>query len=82
MGNFSIWTDKEQLKKRIGYLPEHNPLYQEMPVLDYLTYVAELQGIRKEKIKERILEIYINMIEWGDGIYGVEAAAKTTGLLL
>ncbi|PKP10601.1 MAG: gliding motility-associated ABC transporter ATP-binding subunit GldA [Bacteroidetes bacterium HGW-Bacteroidetes-4] len=57
VGNFSIWTDKEQLKKRIGYLPEHNPLYQEMPVLDYLVYVAELQGIRKEKIKERILEM-------------------------
>ncbi len=57
VGNFSIWTDKEQLKKRIGYLPEHNPLYQEMPVLDYLAYVAELQGIKKEKIKERILEM-------------------------
>ena len=26
--------------------------------------------------KERILEIYINMIEWGDGIYGVDAAAQ------
>ena len=27
--------------------------------------------------KKRILEIYLNVIEWGDGVYGVEAAAKT-----
>lgn len=27
--------------------------------------------------KERILEVYLNVIEWGDGIYGVEAAAET-----
>jgi ABC-2 type transport system ATP-binding protein len=57
IGNYSIWNDQEKLKKLIGYLPEQNPLYQEMPVIDYLTYVAELQGIRKERIKERILEM-------------------------
>ncbi|MBI9069494.1 MAG: ATP-binding cassette domain-containing protein, partial [Salinivirgaceae bacterium] len=51
------WSDQEEIKKSIGYLPEHNPLYQEMPVLDYLKYVAELQGIKKERIKERILEM-------------------------
>jgi monofunctional biosynthetic peptidoglycan transglycosylase len=27
--------------------------------------------------KERILELYLNVVEWGDGIYGVEAAART-----
>jgi monofunctional biosynthetic peptidoglycan transglycosylase len=27
--------------------------------------------------KKRILEIYLNVIEWGDGIYGIEAAART-----
>src|SRR3989339_479365 len=57
VGNYSIWEDQEQIKKLIGYLPEHNPLYQEMPVIDYLHYVAELQGIKKEKIKDRILEM-------------------------
>jgi len=57
VGNFSIWNDQEQIKKSIGYLPEHNPLYLEMPVIDYLKYVAELQQIKPEKIKERILEM-------------------------
>ena len=27
--------------------------------------------------KRRILEIYLNVIEWGDGVYGAEAAART-----
>ena len=30
-----------------------------------------------ELTKQRILEIYLNVIEWGDGIYGAEAAART-----
>ncbi|MDA3890707.1 MAG: ATP-binding cassette domain-containing protein [Salinivirgaceae bacterium] len=57
IGKYSIWSDQEQIKKSIGYLPEHNPLYMEMPVIEYLKYVAELQNIKSEKIKDRILEM-------------------------
>ena len=37
-----------------------------------ITYFLE-----KHLSKRRILEIYLNVIEWGDGIYGAEAAART-----
>lgn len=37
-----------------------------------ITYFLE-----RELSKKRILEIYLNVIEWGDGIYGAEAAART-----
>lgn len=57
VGKYSIWDDQEDIKKSIGYLPEHNSLYTEMYVIDYLKYVAELQGIRSEKIKDRLLEM-------------------------
>jgi len=57
VGQFSINGQSEQIRKLIGYLPENNPLYQEMPVIDYLKYVAELQGIEKSKIRKRILEM-------------------------
>jgi ABC-2 type transport system ATP-binding protein len=57
VGSFSVKDNLEDVKKRIGYLPENNPLYLEMPVIDYLHYVAELQGIKPEKIKGRILEM-------------------------
>jgi ABC-2 type transport system ATP-binding protein len=57
VGQYSINGQPEQIRKLIGYLPENNPLYQEMPVIDYLKYVAELQGIEKSKIRKRILEM-------------------------
>ena len=57
VGQFSIQDQADEIRKHIGYLPENNPLYQEMPVIDYLRYVAELQGIEKHKIRKRILEM-------------------------
>jgi len=57
IGNYSIHTDQEEIKKRIGYLPENNPLYLDMPVLEYLEYVAILQGVPKDKIQNRIIEM-------------------------
>lgn len=35
------------IRKIIGYLPEHNPLYPEMYIIEYLNYVAGLYGINK-----------------------------------
>jgi ABC-2 type transport system ATP-binding protein len=57
VGTFTLRDQADEIRKHIGYLPENNPLYQEMPVLDYLRYVAELQGIEKPKIRKRILEM-------------------------
>jgi len=41
-------------KKRIGYLPENNPLYSEMLVTEFLHFAAELKQIKREKIKQEI----------------------------
>jgi ABC-2 type transport system ATP-binding protein len=57
VGGYSIHQNPEEIKKIIGYLPETNPLYQDMPVIDYLTFIAELHGIEKKRIKPRILEM-------------------------
>lgn len=46
-----------ELKKHIGYLPEHNPLYQEMPVIDYLEFCAALQGVQPNQMEARIREM-------------------------
>lgn len=45
------------LKRHIGYLPEHNPLYLEMPVMDYLDFCAALQGMPPPTIQERVVEM-------------------------
>lgn len=57
IGGKSLKEHTEELKKHIGYLPENNPLYADMPVIDYLEFVALIQGIPKRKINERIIEM-------------------------
>jgi len=57
IGGKSISEDAEELKKHIGYLPENNPLYEDVPIIDYLKFVAELQGIAKDEIPKRIRDI-------------------------
>jgi ABC-2 type transport system ATP-binding protein len=57
VGGYSIYQNPQEIKKIIGYLPESNPLYQDMPVIDYLNFIAELHGIEKNRIKKRILEM-------------------------
>ena len=54
IGEKSVQEHGDELKKHIGYLPENNPLYQDMPVIDYLWFCADLQGLAKAKIEERV----------------------------
>lgn len=57
VGGVSVHESPEEVKKHIGYLPESNPLYYEMPVIDYLGFVARLQGVESRKIESRIVEM-------------------------
>lgn len=54
IGGRSVKENGNQLKKHIGYLPENNPLYLDMPVIDYLRFCAALQQVPAEKIERRI----------------------------
>ena len=57
VNNFSIYDNQEEIKKKIGYLPENNPLYYDMNVINYLEFVGELQGISRSKIHDKIVEM-------------------------
>jgi ABC-2 type transport system ATP-binding protein len=46
-----------ELKKHIGYLSENNPLYHDMPVIDFLNFCARIQGIEKSRIADRVTEM-------------------------
>ncbi len=51
-------TEKSlEIRQKIGYLPEQNPLYYDMDVVDYLRFVAELRGIPKEQLVSRMKRI-------------------------
>lgn len=51
---FDVEQQALEVKRKIGYLPEHPPLYGEMTPYYYLKFVAKLKGIGKKEIKERI----------------------------
>jgi monofunctional biosynthetic peptidoglycan transglycosylase len=63
-------TITQQLAKNLYLSPSRNPLRKMREFIIARRLEAELT-------KERILELYLNVIELGDGIYGVEAAAQT-----
>jgi ABC-2 type transport system ATP-binding protein len=51
-----IATDREAVQSRIGYLPENDPLYPEMTVIDYLDFAASLQDVPANKRTDRVRE--------------------------
>lgn len=57
IGDKSIASHPGDVKKHIGYLPENNPLYLDMPVFDYLEFCARLQSIPNHSIASRIKEM-------------------------
>jgi len=63
-------TITQQLAKNLYLSPSKNPLRKLRELLITRRLEAELK-------KARIFEIYLNVIEWGDGVYGAEAAART-----
>jgi monofunctional biosynthetic peptidoglycan transglycosylase len=63
-------TITQQLAKNLYLSPSKNPLRKLRELIIARRLEAELP-------KSRILELYLNLIEWGDGIYGIESAART-----
>src|SRR5437764_3440716 len=53
VAGFDVFEQPMEVKKRIGYLPETPPLYPEMEVIEYLTFVGQLKGISSGDIKKR-----------------------------
>jgi len=56
VNGLDITTDKLKLQQQIGYLPEHNPLYLEMYVREYLAFNAKVYKTPKEEI-EKVIEL-------------------------
>jgi ABC-2 type transport system ATP-binding protein len=49
-----VITDSLEARACIGYLPENNPLYPDMLVLEYLQFVSEVRGVDKAETRKRI----------------------------
>jgi ABC-2 type transport system ATP-binding protein len=51
-------TDSLYVRKKIGYLPENNPIYNDLTIREYLKFVAEIRGIKGSRQNARIDELF------------------------
>lgn len=56
IAGFDVFEQSMEVRKRIGYLPEQPPLYPEMSVADYLTFVARIKGVEADRVNSRVQE--------------------------
>lgn len=54
VAGFDVLKESMQMRKRIGYMPENPPLYNDMTVNSFLRFIARIKGVTKAKEKERM----------------------------
>lgn len=54
VNEFDVTTQQKNVQQSVGYLPEHNPLYLDMYVKEYLSFNADIYKVQKERIEEVI----------------------------
>lgn len=54
VAGFDVFEEPHEVRKRIGYLPENVPLYRDMTVTAYLTFVAGVKGVAVREVKKKV----------------------------
>ena len=57
VAGYDVWESSQEVKKRIGYLPEHPPLYHDMTVTEYLRFVAKIKGVHRRETPDAIQHV-------------------------
>ncbi len=57
IAGFDVFSQSLEARRHLGYLPENTPLYHDMRVGEYLRYRANLKGVPRGKVKERVGDV-------------------------
>jgi ABC-2 type transport system ATP-binding protein len=57
VAGFDVFHQSDEVRRRIGYMPENNPLYPEMRVREYLKFRARLKGLGWRRSRERVTTV-------------------------
>jgi ABC-2 type transport system ATP-binding protein len=57
INGFDVQENPIEVRKHVGYLPEHNPLYLDMYVHEYLQFIGSLHGLSGRVLKERVKDM-------------------------
>jgi ABC-2 type transport system ATP-binding protein len=54
VAGYDVFTQADEVRRRIGYMPENNPLHPEMRVREYLKFRARLKGLSFSRSRDRV----------------------------
>jgi len=54
VAGLDVFTQADEVRRRIGYMPENNPLHQDMRVREYLKFRARLKGLGGSRCRDRV----------------------------
>src|ERR1700691_6132688 len=54
VAGFDVFNHADEVRRRIGYMPENNPLHPDMRVREYLKFRARLKGLSRKESRERV----------------------------
>jgi ABC-2 type transport system ATP-binding protein len=54
VAGFDVYAQADEVRRRIGYMPENNPLHPEMRVREYLKFRARIKGLGRRRSRERV----------------------------
>lgn len=54
IAGFDVFSQADEVRRRLGYMPENNPLHKEMRVREYLKFRGRLKGLKRARLRERI----------------------------
>ena len=57
VAGYDVFHESDEVRRRIGYMPENNPLYPEMRVREYLKFRARLKGLNRRRSRERVTTV-------------------------
>ena len=58
VAGFDVFTQANEVRRRIGYMPENNPLHPDMRVHEYLRFRARLKGLSRPRTRERVDAVF------------------------
>src|SRR5688500_676591 len=54
VAGYDVFHEADEVRRRIGYMPEHNPLHRDMRVREYLKFRARLKGLSRVQSRGRV----------------------------
>ncbi len=57
VNGFDVRTQPMDVRRSVGYLPEHNPLYVDLYIKEYLRFAGSLHGLKSRELSQRIADI-------------------------